>query len=71
MILSVNKYCDIIYAGTSQGNLSKIYKLFYRCLKICLNNNGVESKAELCKSCKATPLKDRNLDHLLLFMYKQ
>ena len=28
MILSVIEYCDIIYAGTSQGNLSDIDKLF-------------------------------------------
>ena len=35
MVLSVIEYCDIIYGGTSQGNLSTIDKLFYRGLRIC------------------------------------
>ena len=71
MGLSLIEYCDIIYGGTSQGNLSKIDQLFYRGLRICLNNNKAQPKTELCKSCRVAPLKDRNLSHLLLFMYKQ
>ena len=37
MILSVIEYCDNIYAGTSQDNLTKIDHLFYRGLRMCLN----------------------------------
>ena len=71
MVLSVIEYCDIIYGGTSQGNLSTIDKLFYRGLRICLRNNEKKTKTELCQSCRVAPLKDRNSSHLLLFMFKQ
>ena len=71
MVLSVIEYCDIIYGGTSQGNLSTIDKLFYRGLRICQINNETKTKTELCQSCRVAPLKDRNLSRLLLFMYKQ
>ena len=36
MVLSVIEYGDIIYAGTSVGNLDKLDRLFYRGLRICL-----------------------------------
>ena len=39
MVLSVIEYCDIIYAGTTQANITKIDNLFYRGLQICINCN--------------------------------
>ena len=47
MILSVIEYCDIIYAGTSQGNLTKIDHLFYRVLRLCNSNNEYYNQKEL------------------------
>ena len=47
MVLSVIEYGDIIYAGTSSGNLDRIDKLFYRGLRICLGNEIVFTKDEL------------------------
>ena len=71
MVLSLIEYCDIIYAGTSQGNLSNIDNLFYRGLRICVNNQAHLSKNELLTNCKISPLKDRRLSHLLIFMSKE
>ena len=59
MILSVIEYCDIIYVGTSQGNLSDIDKLFYRVLRMCKNAQEYTSKRELITACMVAPLKDR------------
>ena len=70
MVLSVIEYYDIIYAGTSQGNLGKIDKLFYRGLKICTNRNEKQNKLDTLRECKIAPLKDRRLTHLLVFMHK-
>ena len=71
MVLSLIEYCDIIYAGTSQGNLSNIDNLFYRGLRICINNQAHLTKKELISNCKIAPLKDRRLSHLLIFMSKE
>ena len=71
MVLSLIEYCDIIYAGTSQGNLTNIDNLFYRGLRICVNNQAHLSKNELITKCKIAPLKDRRLSHLLIFMSKE
>ena len=71
MVLSVIEYCDIIYAGTSQGNLTKIDHLFYRGLRICTNDHEHNSKDEMIRNCKVAPLKDRRLSHLLNFMNKE
>ena len=71
MVLSVIEYCDIVYAGTTQTNLSAIDKLFYRGLRICLNYNNMISRKLLCNQCMVAPLKDRRNAHLLLFMHKQ
>ena len=71
MILSLIEYCDIIYAGTSHGNLSDIDKLFYRGLRICINDLIHVPKHELISNCKDAPLKDRRLSHLLIFMNKE
>ena len=71
MVLSLIEYCDIIYAGTSQGNLSNIDNFFYRGLRICVNNQAHLSKNELLTKCKIAPLKDRRLSHLLIFMSKE
>ena len=51
MILSLIEYGDVIYAGTTQGNLSKIVNLFYRGLRICDNTNYKISKEVLCDDC--------------------
>ena len=59
MVLSLIEYCDIIYAGTSQGNLSNIDNLFYRGLRICVNNQAHLTIKELITKCKIAPLKDR------------
>ena len=71
MVLSLIKYCDIIYAGSSQGNLLKIDNLFYRGLRICNNNQAYFTKQDLISNCKIAPLKDRRLSHLLVFMCKE
>ena len=39
MVLSVIEYGDIIYSGTSECNLNKIDKLFYRGLRICMGQD--------------------------------
>ena len=71
MVLSLIEYCDIVYAGTSAMNLTKIDNLFYRGLRICLDSNVKLSRPILCKDCKIAPLEDRRQAHLLLFMHKQ
>ena len=71
MVLSVIEYCDIIYTGTSQSNLTTIDNLFYRGLRICLNCNTTTSRKVLCKDCTIAPLYDRRKAHLLLFMHRQ
>ena len=70
MILSLIEYGDIIYAGTTQANLSKIVNLFYRGLRICDNTNNRISKEILCHDCHNAPLEVRRI-HLLLFMHKK
>ena len=71
MILSLIEYGDIIYAGTSQNNLTKIGNLFYRGLRICDNSNNKMSKEILCNECHIAPLDVRREMHLLLFMHKK
>ena len=71
MVLSLIEYGDIIYAGTSLDNLSKLNKLFYRGLRICDNNMNKLTKEELCVDCHISPLNMRRDMHLLLFMHKQ
>ena len=70
MVLSVMEYGDIVYSGTSFGNLDKLDKLFYRGLRICLGNEAY-SKEELKHECNITDLTKRRDIHLLLFMHKQ
>ena len=69
MVLSVIEYCDIVYARSSQTNLTKIDKLFYRGL--CLDYNNTLSRKILCNECTVAPLTNRRESHLLLFMHKQ
>ena len=71
MMLSVIEYCDIIYTGTNQTNLTKIDNLFYRGLRIYLNCNNMTSRKILCNKCMVAPLSNRRDVHLLLFMHKQ
>ena len=70
MILSLIEYGDVVYNGTSQTNLNVIDKLFYRGLRICLNNNIYMTKDEICAACKITNLQRRLDCHVLLFMHK-
>ena len=71
MVLSLIEYCDIVYAGTNQTNLTKIDNLFYRGLRICMDCNNKRSRKILCKDCKIASLEDRRNAHLLIFMHKQ
>ena len=72
MVLSLIEYGDIIYAGSSQNNVDKLSKLFYRGLRICDNSNiNRLTKNLLCKDCYISPLETRRDVHLLLFMHKQ
>ena len=71
MILSILKYGDIIFTGTSLQNLNKIDRLFYRGLRICLNFNFTMSKDDVCDECHISTLKARSSLHLLLFMHRQ
>ena len=71
MVLSVIEYGDIVYTGTSNGNLDKIDRLFYRGLRICLGNDAVFTREELCTECNICTLKKRRDLHLLLYMHKQ
>ena len=68
MVLSVIEYCDIVYAGTTQTNLSSIDKLFYRGLRICLYSNNTLTRKALCRDCTVAPLDKRRNTHLLLFL---
>ena len=70
MVLSLIEYCDIIYAGTTQGNLNDIDKLFYRGLRTCVYTNNRISREVLCSECKIAPLDKRRLAHLMIFMHK-
>ena len=65
------EYGDIIYEGTSQDNLNKVNKLFYRGLRICDNSNNRISKNNLCNECHISTLEIRQKLHLMLFMHKQ
>ena len=71
MVLSLIEYCDIVYAGTSATNLTKVDGLFYRGLRICLDSKNRMSRKLLCTECKVAPLEDRRCAHLLLFVHKQ
>ena len=71
MVLSIIEYGDIIYAGSSHGNLRKIDKLFYRGLRICIGPNRHLSENELCNECSIATLKNRRQTHLLVFMCKE
>ena len=71
MILSLIEYGDIIYAGSSQENLKKIDKLFYRGLRICMGPHRNFNEQELCNECSIAALRDRRQAHLLIFMFKQ
>ena len=71
MVLSLIEYGDIIYAGTTNVNLDKLDKLFYRDLRICDGTNNWVSKDILCDNCNIDPLYQRRNVHLLLFMHKQ
>ena len=71
MVLSIIEYGDIIYAGTSNANLDKVEKLFYRGLRICDATNIHVTKDQLCEDCNIVPLEKRRDAHLLLFMHKQ
>ena len=71
MVLTVMEYGDIVYSGTAACNLNKIDKLFYRGLRICLGNEIIYSKNDLCAECRLSPLSKRRDLHLLLFMHKQ
>ena len=71
MILSLLEYYgDVIFPGTSAGNINSIDRLFYRGLRICLNFNFYLPKDELCKECHISTLCDRRNLHLLLFMHR-
>ena len=71
MILSLIEYGDIIYAGTSQNNITTITNLFYRGLRICDSSNTKITRDQLCHDCHIAPLDVRRDIHLLLFMCKQ
>ena len=71
MILSVIEYGDIIYSGTAVNNLNKIDKLFYRGLRICMGNEIIFNKEDLCAECIISTLSERRDLHLLLYMHKQ
>ena len=64
MVLSVVEYCDIIYTGTTQANIMKIYNLFYRGLRICMNCNITTSRKLLCNECMVAPLCNQRDTHL-------
>ena len=68
--ISLFEYGDVIFSGTSITNLSKIDRLFYRGLRICLNFNYVLSKEDLCDECHIETLGARREVHLLLFMHR-
>ena len=71
MVLSVIEYGDVIYAGSTTGNLGKIDKLFYRGLRICMGNDIIYTKEDLCSECNINTLSKRRDLHLLLYMHKQ
>ena len=71
MVLSLIEYGDIVYSGTALLNLNKIDRLFYRGLRICMGNNGIYDREDLCNECKLSNLSKRRDLHILLFMHKQ
>ena len=71
MILSLIEYGNTVYAGTSNKNLDKLDKLFYRGLRICDGTNTMVSRLQLRNDCHIDELSVRRNRHLLLFMYKQ
>ena len=70
-ILSLIEYGNTIYAGTSNKNLDKLDKLFYRGLRICDGTNIAVSRLQLRTDCHIDKLSVRRDRHLLLFMHKQ
>ena len=60
MVLSVIEYGDIIYSGTSSCNLDKVDRLFFRGLRICMGNDIVYTKDELCLECRVSTLSPRD-----------
>ena len=71
MILSIFEYGDIIYSGTSNDNLRKLDRLFFRGLRTCIGSQYGYSELELCRECSIASLTHRRHMHLLLFMHKQ
>ena len=51
MILSLIDYGNTVYAGTTNKNLDKLDKLFYRGLRIYDGTNTVMSRVRLCNDC--------------------
>ena len=70
MILSLIEYGSIIYRGTSNLNVQKIDKLFYRGLRICLNTNNLETKDNLGNQCNIASLNIRFYRQLLIHMHR-
>ena len=58
-------------SGTSSGNLDNIERFFFRGLRICMGNDIVYTKDELCLECRVSTLSKRRDLHLLLFMHEQ
>ena len=71
MILVLIEYGSIIYAGTTNKNLDKLDKLFYRGLRICDGTHAMVSREKLRNDCRVDTLSHRRNIHLLLFMHKQ
>ena len=73
MIVPIIEYCDIIYEGTSAGNLDKIDKLFKQGLRICVKNRQpiVKKINELQQICHLCTLPIRRKVHLRNLMYKR
>ena len=59
MILALIKYGNTIYAGTTNNNLDKLDKLFYRGLRICDGTNAMVSREELRNDCHIDSLSHR------------
>ena len=56
MVLSIIEYCDIVYPGSNQINLTKIDTLLYSGFTICSDCNNMITRKVLCNECDVVPV---------------
>ena len=70
-ILQYFDYCDILYIGTHQHNLTKLHKLQNMGLRMCIKAEPQLAIARLHNKAGVNCLEQRRKSHLLIFAYNR